>query len=197
MLFDFFSLSYSIALGGSLVVGGIIAGASFGLNPFGNEQDTLALVLTTPATARQFIDSRLVAGLTLSVPFLVVIPGIIVAVSAFPFVDTVAYVGFGWILAFASGAWAVGLGTAYPKYDSRRIYGVESATPSIAIVFVHMMAVSIMGFIGLLSVSYFIASGLPINTLLAVEVVLSVVLVGTAIAAYRYAIRRYRSYTID
>jgi ABC-2 type transport system permease protein len=100
-----------------------------------------------------------------------------------------------------SAAWAVGLGTAYPKYESQKMMGVDSVTPSHLVLLGHNFAVGIVGPIvlvltgfGLLSLSHGSSiSGLYIGGAVVCVVILAV----SAIGAYVYAVRRFRSHTLD
>jgi ABC-2 type transport system permease protein len=195
------NIVYIFVLGGSIVIGAVLAGAAFGLNPFGDEQTTMPLLLVTTTPPRQFIRGRIVAGLVVSVPFVVVVPCVVAVVGPQSALAVFVYVLVGSGLAVMSAAWAVGLGTAYPKYESQKMMGVDSVTPSYLILSSHNLAVSIVGLIVLVLTGFSLLSlshGSSISGLyIGGAVVCVVILAASAIGAYVYAVRRFRSHTLD
>jgi ABC-2 type transport system permease protein len=200
-LFTSSDIVYIFVLGGSIVVGALFAGAAFGLNPFGDEQTTLPLLLVTATPPRQFVRGRIVAGLVVSVPFIVVVPCVVAVVGPQSALEVFVYVVVGIGLAVMSATWAVGLGTAYPKYESQKMWGVDSVTPSHLVLIVHNFTIGIVGLIvlvltgfGLLSLSHGSSiSGLYIGG----AVICIAILASSAIGAYVYAVRRFQSHTLD
>jgi ABC-2 type transport system permease protein len=191
-------LAYIFALGGSIIFGALLAGSTFGLNPFGDEQRTLPLLLLTATPPKQFIRGRLVAGLTACFPFVVVIPFAVAVFGSQSIVETTVFVLVGLVVAIVSATWAVGFGTMFPKYESRKMYGIESVVPSYLVLFGHNFSVGIVGLVSLIVTGIALVQGvLSSGIVLAGIAVALVVLIGTALWAYIYAVRQYRNYSLD
>lgn len=190
--------AYVFGLGASIVFGAVLAGATFGLNPLGDEQRVLPLLLLTATPPKRFIRGRLVAGFTMCLPFTVGIPFGIAVLGPQSIADTAVFVSVGLVIAFVSAMWAVGLGTMFPKYESRTVYGVESVIPSFLVLFAHNAAVGILGIGSLVLTGIALSRGLRAGwpVLGGIAVVL-LVLSGTALGAYVYAVRRYRAHSLE
>ncbi|WP_226043150.1 hypothetical protein [Natrinema sp. DC36] len=186
------------ALGGSIIFGALLAGSAFGLNPFGDEQRVLPLLLLTATLPKQFVRGRLVAGLTLCLPFAIVIPVVIAVLGPQSIIDTTVFIIVGLVIAVVSATWAIGLGTMFPRYESRTMYGVETVVPSFLVLFGHNAVV------GLLSLISLVLTGILLNhrgsvggLVLGVIGVILLILLGTALGAYVYAVRQYRTYALE
>lgn len=200
-LFVQHSITYVFILGGSIIFGAILAGAAFGLNPFGDEQTTLPLLLVTTTPPQQFVRGRIIAGLVVGVPCVVVIPFLVTVVSSQPVLDVFVYVLVGLGLSITSAAWAVGLGTAYPMYESREAWGTDSVIPSNLVILVHEFGVAIGGLISLvltgLALQSFVNDSFLLSPYTGGVAVCLVIFAASAGGAYVYAVRRYRSHTLD
>lgn len=191
-------LAYIFGLGGSIVFGALLAGSAFGLNPFGDEQHVLSLLLLTATPPKQFARGRLVAGLTMCLPFVVLIPFAIAVVGPQSIVETGVFVSVGLVIAVVSAMWAVGLGTMFPRYESRKMYGVESVVPSFLVLFGHNAAVGILGVVSLVLTGIALDQGVPTSGLVLSGTAIAIlVLSGTALGAYVYAVHQYRAYPLD
>lgn len=197
MLFGSSSIIYIFVLGGSIILGAILAGAAFGLNPFGDEQTTLPLLLVTTTPPQQFVRGRIIAGLVVGLPFVVVIPFLVVVISSQSVLDVFVYVLIGIGLSLTSAAWAVGIGTAYPTYESREVWGTDSVIPSTLAMVVHEFAVAIGSLISLVFTGLALSQNSSLNIYLGGVVVCLVIFAVSGIGAYVYAVRRYRSHTLD
>ena len=192
------AFAYVFGLGASIVFGALLAGAAFGLNPFGDEQRALPLLLLTATPPKRFVRGRLVAGVTLCLPFTAGIPFAFAAIGPLSLADAAPYVAVGLVLAVLSAAWAVGLGTAFPRYESRKVYGVESVVPSFLVLFGHNAAVGILGIVALVLTGIGHGTGaLTSGSVLVGLAVALLVLSGTAFGSYVYAVRRYRAHDLD
>lgn len=191
-------VAYIFGLGGSVIFGALLAGSAFGLNPFGDEQRVLPLLLLTATPPKRFVRGRLVAGFAMCLPFVVGVPFGIAVIGPQSIADTAVFVFVGLVVAFVSAMWAVGLGTMFPKYESRKMYGVESVVPSFLVLFGHNAAIVILGIGSLVLTGIaldhgLLASGPVLGGLAVVLLVLS----GTALGSYVYAVRRYRTHSLD
>ncbi len=191
-------LAYLFALGGSVIFGALLAGSAFCLNPFGDEQRTLPLLLLTETQPSRFVRGRIVAGTTASVPFVVAIPLAVVTIGPPSFVDGAAFVAVGLVLAVLSAGWAVGLGTLVPMYESRTMYGVETVVPSLPVLLGHGFAVGSLGIVSLVLTGIALSQGVPASVPVLGGAGLALpLLVGSACVAYVYAVRQYRAYGIE
>lgn len=197
-LFTQHSIVYIIILGGSIILGAILAGATFGLNPFGDEQTTLPLLLVTTTPPQQFVRGRIIAGLAVSIPFVVVVPFLVAIVGPLSVLDVFVYVLIGIGLSVTSAAWAVGIGTAYPIYESREMWGTDSVMPSTLAMLVHEFIVAIGGLISLVLSGLALAQDSSLLDLYIGGVVVCLVIFAiSGSGAYVYAVRRYRAHTLN
>ncbi|MFC5970534.1 hypothetical protein ACFPYI_04245 [Halomarina salina] len=191
-------LLYLVAIAGSVVLGAFLSGSAFGLNPFGDDQAVLPLLLVTATPPRAFVRGRLVAGLAIGLPFVVLGPLVVALVGPQTLLEAVVYASFGLLLAVASATWGVGLGTAVPKFESRTMYGVETVTPSLLVLFGYNALVGLTGVLGLVLLGVALSEGVATSPLvIGVGAVAAAVLLATALGSYVYAVRRFRSYTLD
>lgn len=196
-LVDSSGLAWLFALGGSILLGAILAGSAFGLNPFGDDQSVLPLLLVTETPPKRFVRGRLVAGLSVCLPMVVGLPAVIAFVGPQSLVETGVFVGVGLGLAGLSAAWAIGLGTLFPKYETQTLYGVETVVPSFLVLFGHNAAVGLLGIVSLILTGITLDHGLPGSMpLVGGGVLVVLLLVGTAVGAYVYAVRQYRTYDL-
>jgi ABC-2 type transport system permease protein len=186
------------ALSTALVVLGVaFAGATFGLNPLGDERKALPAVLTTPAGGR-FVRARVLAGLPwitvslagvalgavigrfdpLNASFLAIVVGSLGALSA-----TVAPV----------------FGIALPRFEPIAATKNETITPSLGAVIGHVAVVGIAGVGGLLAVFGppilgALSGSTPTNAVrLGLICVVAAAVVGTSVWSYRHATSRFRT----
>lgn len=186
-----------IVAGIGVVIGTYLAGAAFGLNPLGDDRPAFPLLLLTGVGPRTLVRSRVIAGLAISVPVTVVIPlGTIVAgtspLSAIGF----AVVGSGMCLAAAM--FAIGIGAAYPIYEEQEFWGTETVVPSSGIMMVYLWVVGGGTAIGLFLTWSTLAGSASLSLPVAAGVGVYLLLtVGVPYGSYRYAVRRYRTYTLQ
>ncbi|AFK20984.1 hypothetical protein E6P09_17650 (plasmid) [Haloferax mediterranei ATCC 33500] len=177
--------------------GTYLAGATFGLNPIGDDRPHLPLLLLTETTSQTIVRGRAIAGLALGIPVAVLVPlGSIALGTTSVYGLTFALVGIGMCLAAA--AFAVGLGSAYPVYEARKFWGAETVVPSTLVMMLYLFVVGSGTVIGLVTTWYSVTGHLEVTALLGGLIGLYLLLtVGASYGSYRYAIHRYRSYTLD
>jgi len=135
------------------VVGALLAGGTFGLNPLGMAGAVLPSILTTPSPGRQFVRARLLAGPLLWVP-----PTLVVVLALGWYGQlTPPNVGFlcvfAVVLAAFSSALAVALGTFSPRFESVTAFGgVETATPTTPVLLGHTLGTGTAALLGLATV---------------------------------------------
>jgi hypothetical protein len=178
------------------LLGVSLAGATFGLNPLGDDRPQLSLLLLTRATPRALVRGRVVAGLAVGVPVVCLATGGSVALGTSP-VGAVALAVVGAALSLAAGAFAVGVGAAYPVYEEREFWGTETVVPSTLVTLAYFAVVGGGTALGLVA-AWVLANGAEPTPLVVGAVGAYLVLTaGASYGSYRYAVRRYRRYVLD
>jgi hypothetical protein len=186
-----------LVAGTGVLFGVYLSGATFGLNPLGDDRPQFPLVLLTETTPRTFLRGRVLAGLAIGLPFTILVPLASIAAGTRPLYGiTFATVGTGFGLMAA--LFALGLGCVYPIYEERELWGAETVAPSTLVLIAYSFVVMGGTIIGL-GITWFGLSGNLIVTGILVGG-LSVYLlptVGLPILSYWYSQRRYRRYVLD
>jgi hypothetical protein len=183
--------------GSGVVIGVYLSGATFGLNPLGDERPQLPLLLLTETPPQTFLLGRLLAGLAVGLPIATLVPILAFSASAYPWLGPFfALLGVGFCL--AAGLLALGLGCAYPIYEERKLWGAETVAPSMLVLAGFSTVATTGTGIGLAIVWATLTGELRI-TMLYVAGTISYLLatIGVPLASFRYAARRYGSYTLD
>jgi hypothetical protein len=177
-------------------VGAYLAGATFGLNPLGDDRLQLPLVLLTETPPRTFLRGRATAGLAVGLPVATALPVLSVAVGTPPVIG-LGFAALGIGLSGVAAGFALGLGCAYPIYEARELWGAETVAPS-TLVLVGYSLVATGGTVTWLLLAWFALSGAldPTFVVLFGVTVLTILTGGSAVLSYRYARRRYRTYTL-
>ncbi|SFG91046.1 hypothetical protein SAMN04488063_3255 [Halopelagius inordinatus] len=178
-------------------VGAYLAGATFGLNPLGDDRPQFPLLLLTGTPPRTLLRGRTLAGLAVGVPVAAVVPVASVALGTPP-VYGLAFAAAGVGMCLAAAAFAVGLGAAYPLYEEREFWGVETVVPSMLVMMPYTFVVGGGSVVGLVVVWFALAGQLSATPLSVAGVgTYAALLCGVPYVSYRYALRRYRRYTFD
>lgn len=187
----------AVLAGMSVGLGAYLSGAAFSLNPLGDDRDQFPVVLLTTTDPATYLHGRVGAGLALGLPLAVVAPLGLFAVSSFPLYGLAfAAAGVGWC--GAAAGLALGLGCAYPIYEEREMWGVETVSPSTLVMMTYATVVVFGTGIGLVLLWYLLTGHLALTGLLVVGVGTYLLLtLGVAAASYAYAVRRYRRHTVD
>jgi len=174
-----------------------LAGATFGLNPLGDDRPQLPLVLLSGTPPRTQIRGRVTAGLAIAMPLAVLVPLASLALGTAPAV-AVAFAAVGVPMCAAASLFSVGLGASYPVYEEREFWGAETVVPSTLVMMAYLFVVGGGTVIGLFA-TWFGASGALDPTPLVVGGLAVYVLTtfGVSYGSYRYAVRRYRRYGLD
>ena len=176
-------------------LGTYLAGATFGLNPLGDARPQLPLLLLTGPDARTIVRGRVVAGLAVGLPVVWLLSGVGAWLGAPPAAAAFGIVGS--VLCLPAAAFAVGIGTAYPVYEEREFWGSETVVPS-TLVTLSYLAVVGGGTAIALVVTWYGLSGVALTTATTAGLAVSFLLtLGVPYGCYRYAVRRYRRYTVD
>jgi ABC-2 type transport system permease protein len=153
-------------------------------------------VLLTETPPRTVLRGRAAAGLTVGLPVATVLPLGSIAVG------TPAAIGLGFAvvgagLSVVAAGFALGLGCAYPIYETRELWGAETVAPS-TLVLVGYSLVAASGTVTWLLLAWFwLAGGLdPTAAHLGSVAILTLLTGGVSVLSYRYAKRRYRRDTL-
>jgi hypothetical protein len=184
-----------LVAGTGTAVGVYLAGATFGLNPLGDDRPRLPLVLLVETTPRTVLRGRATAGLAVGLPVAVFVPIGTVALGTPPGV-AVAFVALGTALAAVATGFALGLGCAYPIYEERELWGAETVAPSMVVLFGYSL-VTLGGTVTwLVVVRTGLAGGAPSVPFVGALLVFALLTVVPSMLSYRYALCRYREYTL-
>jgi len=186
-----------LVAGTGVGLGTVLAGATFGLNPLGDDRPQFPLLLLTTTSPRALVRGRLLAGAAVGLPVAVLAPVASVSLgTAVP--RALAFAGVGVGTCLAAAMFALGIGAAYPVYEEREFWGTETVVPSTLVMIGYMFVVG--GGTGLgLVVTWFAVTGNLVFTpvFLGGFGTYLLLTVGVSYGAYRYAIRRYRRYVFD
>jgi hypothetical protein len=102
----------------------------------------------------------------------------------------------GWCIAGA--LLALGLGCAYPVYEEREMWGVETVTPSTLVQMTYSVVVVFGTGLGLVLLWYLLTGHIVPSVFVLTGVCMYLLVTGVIpIASYLYAVRRYRRHTIE
>ncbi|ELZ43447.1 hypothetical protein C464_17012 [Halorubrum coriense DSM 10284] len=182
--------------GAGVVLAPYLSGATFGLNPLGDERPQLPLLLLIEAPAATLVRGRLLAGIAIGAP--VALVGSLVSIGfgmTVPQASVTAAVGA--TMCLTAAMFAVGIGSAYPIYEERKFWGTETVVPSTLVMMVFLFVVGGGTVLGLF-VTWFALTGnivlTPVfNVFFGTYLLLTV---GVSYGSYRYALRRHRRYTL-
>ncbi len=185
----------SVAPGVGIVAGGVVTGASYCLNPMGDEHDQLPLLFTSTASTAVFLRGRILAGAALGLPLAVggtLVAGLLVDPPVVALLQTVLAV----VLVAASGGIALGMGAAVPKFETREMMNVERAHPSNVGLFVFFSLVLLVGGAGFALLRWTLAgAGLARAGVLWLGYCGALAVFGGG--GYAYAVNRFDDLTLD
>ena len=198
------------AIGLSLVVLGIwLAGAIFCLNPLGTEGAMLSQLVLADTSARTFVHARLLAGI--GTGFVLVVAGLSVFGATAGgilgpleplFAPQLVVLVSGFLLALVvlSSSFALGIGSALPKFETIEVFdSIETLAPSVVAALVHG---GLTLFLMVFSIAVAFLAGSPESPLstparLGTLALFAAFLVVLADGSRRYAITRLGGYGRD
>lgn len=187
------------------VLGALLAGGTFCLNPLGMEGAMLPAVLTAERPGRTLVRARVLAGTLVWLPLALV--GVLVAglwgvldgrTVALLLVVTVVLTAFSATLALALGAFA-------PRFETVRAFGgVEAPTPTTVALLGHSFLTTVVAVFGVLAVVLPLVVD-ALGTSQRAELFAQVgglalwggVVLAASFACYRYAIRRLDAFVYE
>jgi hypothetical protein len=186
-----------LVAGAGVLFGVYLSGATFGLNPLGDDRSQLPLILLTETAPGTFLRARVLAGLVVGLPFVVLVPLASIPAGTRPLGGvTFAAVGTGFSLLAA--LFALGLGCAYPIYEERQLWGAETVAPSMLVLMGYSVVVIGGTIIGLVVTWFGLTGDLVVTGILVVVLGVYLLLsVGGSLLSYWYSQRRYRRYVLD
>jgi hypothetical protein len=186
-----------LVAGGCVVLGAYLSGATFGLNPLGDDRPQFPLLLLTETSPEAYIRGRVVAGLAVGLPVGVVGPLLSIGLGGEPG-DALAFAVAGAAASLAAALFAVGLGCLYPIYEARELWGTETVAPSMLVMLGFTFVATGGSSVGLLVLWFTLAGALQFTTVAVVGLGGYLLLTaGVPLLSYRYAVRRYRRFVFD
>jgi len=174
-----------------------LAGATFGLNPLGDDRPQLPILLLTATDSRTLVRGRLLAGLAVGLPVAVLVPLASTGIGTAPG-HALGFAAVGCLMCLAAALFAVGLGAVYPVYEEREFWGTETVVPSTLVMMSYIVVVGGGTVIGLVVTWYVLTGHLAFTSLLLAGLgVYLAVTGGVSYGSYRFALRRYRRYSFD
>ena len=137
-----------LVAGAGVLFGVYLSGATFGLNPLGDDRPQLPLILLTETAPGTFLRARVLAGLMVGLPFVVLVPLASILAGTRP-LDGVTFAAVGTGFSLLAALFALGLGCAYPIYEERQLWGAETVAPSMLVLIGYSVVVTGGTIIGL------------------------------------------------
>jgi hypothetical protein len=187
------------------VLGALLAGGTFGLNPLGMEGSMLPSILTTPEPGRTLARARILAGTLVWLPLALV--GVL-AVGFWGVLDasTVALlVVVTVVLTAFSTTVALALGAFSPRFETVRAFGgVEAPTPTTIALLGHSFLTTIVAAFGFLAVllplvldTAVTTGGSELFVQIGGVVAWAALLLAVAFSCYRYAVGRLNTFVYE
>jgi hypothetical protein len=184
----------TVGPGALVIMGGVLAGASYGLNPLGDERDQLQFLLTSTGSTAPLLRGRAIAGSAFGL--LVGLGGVALALLDRPVVDGVALALFTVAFVAAGTGTALGFGALVPQFEQREYMNVERAHPSTLAVLGFGFGGLVVGGLGLVLLGWTLGDG-PLGMHLVFLASYLVVVLGVALWGYVAAVRRFDALTLD
>jgi len=182
--------------GAGVALATYLSGATFGLNPLGDERPQLPLLLLTETPSAALVRGRLLAGVAIGVP--VAVLGSLVSIwFRMTVLQAAATAAVGTTMCLAASMFAIGIGSAYPIYEEREFWGTETVVPSTLIMMTYVFVVGGGTVLGLFVTWFAVTGNVVLTPVLGVLFGTYLLLtVGVSYGSYRYALRRHRRYTL-
>jgi len=187
------------------------AAVVFTLNPIGDQGAALPVALLSPLSGRAFVGGQVLAGLVVAVPVGTVLTAAVGLASPLALDRVMLLTVLAPVVMVLASLLAVGVGTAFPRFESVKITrSMRALVPSMVgfalfttYLFLTAGAAVLTVDAGLRPtaaalVSWLLPGGLTVEpgTLGLVATGAAIVLVLLPLASYRYAVRRFDAYTL-
>jgi hypothetical protein len=189
-------LAYTMAPPAMVVLGAVLAGVLYCLNPLGDDRDQLPLLMTSVRSTSVLLRGRMLAGAAVGAVFAVGL-GTPLAALRNPPLYVILQTGLAGVLLVATPAAALGLGAFAPKFERPENLNVERAQPSQRATMGFLFGGTIVAGAGMFLAWWTVNgdSGLPLR--FGGWVGYLAVVAGLGFAGYRYAVRRFDAFTLD
>jgi hypothetical protein len=184
----------SLGPGVVVVLAGVLAGATYSLNPLGDDRDQLPLVLTSARSTAVLLRGRAIAGALIGLT-LVVFVGAPLDVALNSPGPALARTSLGVVFVAAAPGTALLFGAAVPAFERREYLNVDRAHPSMLVLFVYLSGGAVVGAAGLALATWTVTGG-GLAAGLAWLVYLPVLVV-PSVGGYLYAVRRFDGLDLD
>ncbi|MYL68664.1 hypothetical protein [Halorubrum distributum] len=182
--------------GGGVVLATYLSGATFGLNPLGDERPQLPFLLLTETSSAALVRGRLLAGVVIGVP-VAVLSSLVSIGFGILVLEAVVTAAVGVVMCLTAAMFAVGIGSAYPIYEEREFWGTETVVPSTLVMMVYLFVVGGGTVLGLFVTWFAVTGNVVLTPVFGVLFGTYLLLTGgVSYGSYRYALRRHRRYTL-
>ncbi|ACV46811.1 MULTISPECIES: hypothetical protein [Halomicrobium] len=181
--------------GAAVVAGSVLAGATFCLNPMGDDREQLPLLLTSTASTRHLLRGRVVGGLVVGGTVALGV-GLPLGLVSDPPLRVLGRTLLTPVVLLAAAGTALGVGAVVPKFERSEYMNVERAHPSTLGTLTYFFGTLVVVGIGLALVWLSVdGGGGPL--LVGAWIVYLAVLAATGVGGYRYAVGKFDRLTID
>lgn len=187
------------------IYGAWATGAAFGLNPLGDEGAVLPITVTSGVTGLEVVRGLMAACLVPGLPVTVGLTGVLALASPMTIIGALGIAIGGGLLCVAAAGLAVGVGTAFPRYDAASLTrSREAVVPSMWAFVVYSLLVLVLATPA--TVVYLPGISDWIGDLLGLEMLgvflsglgLALLLVGiVSLLGIRYCARAIEGYTVS
>ncbi|MBO4247522.1 hypothetical protein IL252_06790 [Halomicrobium sp. IBSBa] len=180
--------------GAAVVAGSVLAGATFCLNPMGDDREQLPLLLTSTASTRHLLRGRVVGGLVVG-GIVAVGVGLPLGLVSDPPLRVLGRTLLTPVVLLAAAGTALGVGAIVPKFERSEYMNVERAHPSTLGTLTYFFGTLVVVGIGLALVWLSVDGGGLL--LVGAWIVYLAVLATTGVGGYYYAVRKFDRLTLD
>jgi len=181
--------------GGALVAGSVLAGATYCLNPMGDDRDQLPLLLTSTASTRHLLRGRVLGGIIVGGVVALGL-GVPLGLLGDPPLRVLGRTLLTPVVLLAAAGTALGIGAVVPKFERSEYMNVERAHPSTVGMLSYFFGTMIVVGAGLVLVWLTVDRG-PGSFLIGGWIVYLAVIATTGIGGYAYAVRKFDRLTMD
>lgn len=189
-------LALTLGPSAAVIGGSVLAGATYCLNPLGDDRDQLPLLLTNTRSVATLLRGRALAGVVIGLALAVGV-GTPLALVGGSFWMAVAQTLFAPVLVVASTGTALGIGALIPRFERRELMNVERAHPSQMAVLGFFFGGIVVGAVGMGLLSWTLYSAGSVALALGAWTVYLTLLGGGAVGGYWYAVRKLDQLTLD
>jgi len=185
----------SLGPGGAVVAGATLSGATYCLNPMGDDREQLPLLLTSTASTRHLLRGRALGGVIVGGVVAVGL-GLPLGILGDPPLRVLGRTLLTPVVLLAAAGTALGIGAVVPKFERSEYMNVERAHPSTVAMLGYFFGTMAVVAIGLALVWLTVDRG-PGLLLAGGWVVYLGTISTTGVGGYLYAVRKFDALTLD